>query len=383
MNNFSYYNPVDVHFGKGTIAELPKLISPEEKILLLYGGGSIMSNGVYDQVITALAGRDIVEFGGVEANPDFDTCLKAVETIREQGRDFILAVGGGSVLDAAKFIASVVKTPCSDPWKILTGEQPVDAALPLGSVMTLPATGSEMNNNAVISRRETMEKLAMSNRYMFPRFSILDPETTLSLPPRQVANGIVDSFVHVIEQYLTYPVNSPVQDRSAEGVLLTLIEEGPRAMHHPKDYPTRANLFWASTIALNKLLGVGVPQDWATHAIGHELTALYGIDHARTLAVVLPGLMSHKRDTKREKLLQYAERVWGVDQGDEEVRIDEAIARTILFFEDLGVPTTLGRYETDGQAPERVAGKFVGREKIGEHADIGPEDVRAILTSRA
>jgi NADP-dependent alcohol dehydrogenase len=388
MNNFSYHNPVRIEFGRGSISRLGTLldgvIPADVKILLLYGGGSIKANGVYDQVTRALVGRDFAEFGGIEANPQYETCLRAVEAVRRENCGFILAVGGGSVLDAAKFIAAAAASQPNDPWGIITGDEEPTAALPLGAVMTLPATGSEMNTNSVISRKEIGDKRGWASDLVFPKFSILDPETTFSLPPRQSANGIVDTFVHVMEQYLTYPVNSPIQDRFAEGILLTLIEEGPKVMKDPENYDARANIFWASTMALNRLIGVGVAQDWASHGIGHELTALYGIDHGRTLAIALPGVMTLRREAKREKLIQYGRRVWGISIGDDQVIIDEAIARTVLFFESLGVPTTLKGYDLDESAADAVSENIRAKGwKLGEHRDIGPEEVRDLLRMRA
>ncbi len=292
MLNFTYHNPVKVVFGKGAIAELPKLIPAEAKVLMTYGGGSIKQNGVYEQVIHAMQGRPMLERGGIEPNPRYETCMKAVELAKAEGVDFLLAVGGGSVVDGTKFIAAAVPYRGGDPWDMLLdwGRVPANP-LPLGCVLTLPATGSEMNGGAVISRESTGEKLFFVTPQTFPRFSILDPETTYSLPPRQVANGIVDAWVHTTEQYLTYPAEAPLQDRQAEAILLTLIEEGPKALADPQNYAVRANLMWCATQALNGLIGCGVPQDWATHMIGHELTALYGIDHAQSLALVLPGVL--------------------------------------------------------------------------------------------
>jgi NADP-dependent alcohol dehydrogenase len=388
MNNFSYHNPVRIEFGKGSIAKLPSLLadnlSKNSKVLLLYGGGSIKRNGVYDQVMSALDGWNLVEFGGIEANPQYQTCLRAVSAAQEEHCGFILAVGGGSVLDAAKFIAAVAADDFEDPWKIVTGEEKPKQALPLGAVMTLPATGSEMNTNSVISREEIRDKRGWSSDLVFPRFSILDPETTFSLPPRQSANGVVDSFVHVMEQYLTFPQEAPIQDRFAEGILLTLIEEGPKVMADPRDYDARANIFWASTMALNRLIGAGVAQDWASHGIGHELTALYGIDHARTLAISLPGVLTLRRDRKLAKLAQYARRVWGLDGADEAVLADGAIEKTVEFFESLGVPTRLNAYELGEPACEEVS-RSIARKgwKLGEHQDIGPDEVREILKLRA
>ncbi|NQU84519.1 MAG: iron-containing alcohol dehydrogenase, partial [Mariniphaga sp.] len=284
MYNFEYKNPVKIIFGKGTIPQVANELPKEAKILMTYGGGSIKKNGVYDQVKKALKSFDLLEFGGIEANPHYETCMKVVDLIKAEKVNFLLSVGGGSVLDATKFIAAAVKYEGDDAWDILAKGAEVKEAMPLADVLTLPATGSEMNGNSVISRVSTQEKLAFGSPKVMPVFSILDPETIFSLPDRQVANGVVDAFVHVIEQYLTFPVNSPIQDRFAESILKTLVEEGPKILSNRTDYDSAANFMWSATVALNGLIGSGVPQDWATHMIGHELTAYHGIDHARTLA---------------------------------------------------------------------------------------------------
>ena len=380
MENFSFYNPVKILFGKGQIANIAQEIPANAKILITYGGGSIKSNGVYDQVKTALAGRNFLEFGGIEANPHLETLMKAVELIRSQGIDFLLAVGGGSVLDGTKFIAAAVPFE-GDPWDILAKQAPVKAALPIGTVLTLPATGSEMNTNSVVTKWETQEKLFFASPLVFPKFSVLDPETTFSLPPRQIGNGIVDAFTHVMEQYLTYPANAPLQDSWAESILQTLIEEGPKTLANPDDYASRANVVWAATLALNGLIGAGVPQDWTTHMIGHELTALHGLDHAQTLAVVLPNTLTVLRDRKREKLLQYAERVWNLVDGGEEVRIDLAIAKTREFFESVGVRTHLSDYGVGLDVIPTIIDRFEkrGLVALGEHKEVTPKVVEQIL----
>ena len=380
MENFSFYNPVKILFGKGQIANIAQEIPANAKILITYGGGSIKSNGVYDQVKTALAGRNFLEFGGIEANPHLETLMKAVELIRSQGIDFLLAVGGGSVLDGTKFIAAAVPFE-GDPWDILAKQAPVKAALPIGTVLTLPATGSEMNTNSVVTKWETQEKLFFASPLVFPKFSVLDPETTFSLPPRQIGNGIVDAFTHVMEQYLTYPANAALQDRWAESILQTLIEEGPKTLANPHDYASRANVVWAATLALNGLIGAGVPQDWTTHMIGHELTALRGLDHAQTLAVVLPNTLTVLRDRKREKLLQYAARVWSLVDGSEEVRIDLAIAKTREFFESVGVRTHLSDYGVGLDVIPTIIDRFEkrGLVALGEHKEVTPKVVEQIL----
>ncbi|MFC1607294.1 iron-containing alcohol dehydrogenase [Candidatus Latescibacterota bacterium] len=382
MLNFSYYCPVNIVFGKGSISELTGLIATDEKVLITYGGGSIMKNGVFDQVSEALKGHEVLSFGGIEPNPDYSTLIKAVEIARNEEVGFLLSVGGGSVLDGTKFIAAAIPFEAGKEWDILEKKAPLESAVPLGAVLTLPATGSEMNTNSVVSRRETGQKLVFSNALVYPRFSILDPETTYSLPERQTANGIVDSWVHVLEQYLTYPVNSPLQDRQAEAIMLTLLEEAPKVLKKPKDYDARANVMWCATHALNGIIGRGVPGDWATHIIGHELTALYGIDHARTLAVVLPAMMKYRREQKKEKLLQYAERIWGITDGDDLERIDRAIEHTCIFFESLGVPTSFSSYGTGGRGLDTVVKNIGSRGmKISERSDMGEQEIGEVLNT--
>ncbi len=385
MNNFTYHNPVRIRFGKGAVASLAEELPADATILMVYGGGSIKKNGVYDRVMAVAKDRIAGEFGGIEPNPLYETCMKAVDAVGTAGANFLLAVGGGSVLDATKFIAAASKFDGGDPWRILSEGAEVASALPFGTILTLPATGSEMNGNSVISRRSTNEKLAFGSPRVLPVFSILDPETTYTLPPRQVTNGIVDAFVHVMEQYLTYPVGGYLQDRQAEAILLTLIDRAKAVKNDPNDYDTRAAIMWCATLALNGLIGCGVPGDWTTHAVGHELTALYGVDHAQSLAIVLPGVMRHQRDRKREKLLQYGERVWGIRATDEARRIDEAIARTEEFFRDTGCDTRLSDYGIPESAGRIVAERLEKRgvKSLGEHSAITPSHVAEILKLRA
>jgi len=382
MNNFEYYNPTRIIFGQQTISELNDHIPAKAKVLMCYGGGSIKTNGVYEQVLSALGERTIIEFGGIEPNPDYDTLMKAIILGRNEMIDFILAVGGGSVIDGAKLIAAGIPYQGDDVWEIVVdgGLDKLNAALPLGTVLTLPATGSEMNGNSVISRRATREKRAFASEVVFPKFSILDPITTFSLPQKQVRNGIVDAYVHVIEQYVTYPVNSPLQDRQAEGILLTLQEIGEKALETPPDYDARANLMWAATNALNKLICQGVPEDWTTHSIGHELTAFYGLSHAESLAVVLPYLLWVKRDKKAEKLIQYGRRVWGLSGSGVEI-VSQAIEEMSRFFNRLGMPTRLTFYDIDpDEAAMRVQERFEEQGSVfGEHKDITPGVVAQIL----
>ena len=381
MFNFSYQNPTRIVFGEGQIKQLSALIPAGSKILLTYGGGSIKQNGVYSQVMQALQGFDVVEFSGIEPNPSFETLLKATELVKAQGITFLLPVGGGSVVDGTKFIAAAALF-AGDPWDILARRAPVKQALPLGCVLTLPATGTESNGNSVVTRYSTQEKLSFASPLVYPQFAVLDPTVTYSLPPKQVANGVVDAFVHVMEQYMTYPINAAVQDRFAEGLLLTLLEQGPLALKDPHNYDVRANVMWAATMALNGLIGQGVPQDWATHMIGHEITALYGLDHAQTLAIVLPALLQQQRQQKREKLLQYGRRVFQLQHTDEERLIDETIAHTRAFFEQMGVPTRLADYGISADAVDALVAKLQQHQmlKLGEQADITLEVSRAILS---
>ncbi len=386
MLNFDFQNPTRIVFGQGSIAKLGQMVPANARVLILYGGGSVLKNGTLAEVKTALAdggSRTVSEFSGIEPNPTFETLTRAVAQVKAESIDFLLAVGGGSVIDGTKFVAAAAMLPeGEDAWNILlTRGKIVQAALPFGSVLTLPATGSEMNNGAVVTKAATHDKLPFFSAVTYPVFSVLDPTKTFTLPTRQVANGVVDAFVHIMEQYLTYPVDARVQDRFAEGLLRTLVEVGPHTVQHPQDYDARANLVWTATMALNGLIGAGVPQDWATHMIGHELTALHGIDHARTLAIVLPAVMQVLRESKRAKLLQYAERVWDIREGDDNARIDAAIARTRDFFESLEVPTTLGAYQLGTDAIDVLVAQLEkhGMTQLGEKHDITPAVSRDIL----
>ncbi len=380
MNNFQFHNPTRILFGEGQIAELAKLIPAKARVLFLYGGGSIKKNGVYDQVVKALEGKTWFEFSGIEPNPHYETLMKAVELVKKEKIDFLLPVGGGSVIDGTKFVAAAVPFK-GEPWDILEKHAPISEALPLGCVLTLPATGTESNGNSVVTKAATQEKLSFGSPLVYPQFAILDPTTTYTLPPRQIANGAVDAFVHIMEQYLTYPVDAKVQDRFAEGLLMTLIEEGPRSLKEPTNYAVRANVMWAATMALNGLIGVGVPQDWATHMIGHELTAMHGLDHAQTLAVVLPAVMQHQRRAKRDKLLQYGRRVWNLHLADEEALIDAAIAHTKAFFETMGTPTTLSGYGVDRESIPKLVAMLEkhGLKSLGEHGRIDLQASQEIL----
>jgi len=384
MNNFVFYNHTKILFGKGKIASLAMEIPDDAKVLMIYGGGSIKTNGVYDQVVDALGDIEYYEFSGIEPNPTYEKCMKALEFIEDNDIDFLLAVGGGSVIDATKFIAAAYYFQGTDPWDILAHNEEVFEALPIGVVLTLPATGSEMNGNAVITRAEYKQKLSFSSPEVLPQFSVLDPRVIATLPARQIGNGVVDAFVHVMEQYLTYPVDAKVQDRIAEGVLLTLIEEGPKVLKDPSNYDASANFMWAATMALNGIISKGVPEDWTTHMIGHELTALHGVDHARTLAIVLPGVMKVMRESKKLKLIQYAQRIWDIENQDDDSTIDLAIKKTIEFFESMGLPSRLRDYKipmtTIDEIVERMEER--GDVNIGENKLVGIDEIRKILTDR-
>ena len=380
MLNFIYKNQTEILFGKGQMSEITSRLPENAKVLLLFGGGSIKKNGVYDQAMSALADVDVIEFGGVEPNPTYETLMQAVASAKEHNVNFILAVGGGSVIDGAKFVAAAYNF-AGEPWDILVKGAEFINPLPIGAVLTLPATGSESNGNSVVTKKETSQKRAFSSPSVQPVFAVLDPEYTFSLPERQVSNGVVDAFVHVIEQYLTYPVNAPLQDRFAEGILQTLISEGPKALSEPQNYDVRANVMWSATMALNGLIGQGVPQDWSTHMIGHELTALYNLDHAQTLAIVLPALMHVQKEQKSIKIQQLGERVFGFNYSDEAEQIDKTIKAVQDFFEAMAVKTRLADYDLDEQAIDAVVKNLEKNEltTLGEHGDIDLAKVKQIL----
>lgn len=384
MKNFVFFNHTKVLFGKGQIGTIADEIPEDSKILLVYGGGSIKNNGIYDQVTDALSGFEYYEFSGIEPNPTYEKCMKAVDMVNEYEIDFLLAVGGGSVIDATKFIAVAALFEGEDPWDILAHSEEVFDALPIGVVLTLPATGTEMNGNAVISRLEYKLKLSFKSPLVLPLFSVLDPEVIASLPKRQIANGVADAFVHVIEQYLTYPVNAKLQDRFAESIMLTLIEEGPKVLANPADYQAGANFMWCATMALNGLISCGVPEDWTSHQIGHELTALHGIDHARSLAIVLPGVMKVMKESKKNKIIQYGKRVWGINETDNDKIIDEAINKTVEFFESLDIKTRLIDYKISVTTIDDIIERMEerGEINIGENSLVGIDEIGKILRSR-
>lgn len=381
MLNFELYNPTRLLYGKGQIAEIANLIDKKSKVLIVYGGGSIKANGVYDQVIKALEGFDVVEFAGVEPNPRYETLVKAVELIKRENVDFILGVGGGSVIDGVKFISAAVHYQ-GDSIEIIKNKLNVNwQAMPYGAILTLPATGSEMNCGAVVTIEATKEKLSFSGEVLYPVFSVCDPTVIASLPEKQIANGLTDAFIHVLEQYITYPQNAPVQDRFAEGILQTLIEVAPKVLKDPTDYDAAMNYMWCCTMALNGLISKGVVEDWVTHAIGHELTALYGIDHGRTLAIIGPNLYRVMFETKKAKLAQFGRRVFNLSGSDDEVA-KQAIDKMVDFFHSLGVQTKLSDYTDEGdKAEEWIVNRFEERGWImmGEQKNITPAKVREIV----
>jgi NADP-dependent alcohol dehydrogenase len=382
MRNFEFKNPTKILFGKNQIANIKKEIPTDAKVLLLFGGGSIKKNGVYEQVMAALEDYDVTEFGGIPANPEYSVLLEALKVIKQEKIAYLLAVGGGSVIDGTKFLSSAALFEGDEPWDILAKKIPTLKGMPFGAVQTLPATGSEMNSGAVITRAETKEKLGMGGPGLFPQFSVLDPEVVRSIPQRQLANGITDAFTHVLEQYLTFPDGAYLQDRFAESILQTLIEVAPRVMKDPSDFTAASNFMWSCTMALNGLIQKGVPTDWAIHGIGHELTALFGIDHARTLAIIAPSHYTYNIESKKEKLAQYAERVWNITDGTTEEKAIAVIKRTEAFFHELGIDTKLSEYTNDYEGTaEEIAKRFITRgwDGIGEHKSLTPADAEKIV----
>lgn len=382
MNNFQFKNPTKIIFGKDSIEKLANQIPENAKVLMLYGGGSIKKNGIYDQVKTALANVTLIEFGGIPANPEYAVLMEALEVIKTENITYLLAVGGGSVIDGTKFLSAAALYGGHSPWNILTDNIRTEKGLPFGTVLTLPATGSEMNSGAVITRAETKEKLAMGGPGLFPEFSILDPQVISSIPERQLANGLTDAFTHVLEQYMTYPVGGLLQDRFAESILQTLIEVAPKVLKEPSDYEAASNFMWSCTMALNGLIQQGVPGDWAIHMMGHELTALFGMDHARTLAVITPSHYKYNFEAKKEKLAQYGERVWNITEGSTDDKAYAAIEKTEAFFHDLGINTKLSEYTQDYEGTaETISQRFTERGwmGLGEHKNLTPDKVEKIV----
>lgn len=378
MNNFSFQNPTRLIFGDGMIASLSKEIPAGKKIMVTFGGGSVKKNGVYDQVIKALEGRIVTEFWGIEANPTIETLRKAIALGKEKQIDFLLAVGGGSVLDGTKLISSGLLYD-GDAWDLVKkGYYP--ESVPMGTVLTLPATGSEMNSGAVISRIETHEKYPFYSNY--PVFSILDPKVTFTLPDFQIACGIADTFVHVMEQYMTSPGQSRLMDRWAESILASLIEIAPKIKENKTNYDLMADFMLCATMALNGFISMGVNNDWATHMIGHELTALHGLTHGATLVIVLPGTLRVLAAKKQGKLLQYGERIWGITSGTTEERVALAIHKTEDFFRSLGLHTRLSEENIGDATIDEITRRFTERNvAFGEDRDVTAQVAREILIS--
>lgn len=383
MLNFEFYNPTKIIFGKDQIHKISKEIPANSKILLVYGGGSIQKNGIYDKVIEALNGFEVIPFGGVEANPYFETLMKAVEIIQKENINFILAVGGGSVIDGVKFIVTAAVYE-GEPLDILYRKHRPVKALPFGTVLTLPATGSEMNSGSVISIKATQEKLSFGSDVTFPKFSFCDPTVIISLPKRQIQNGVIDAFSHVLEQYLTYPHGAILQDKLAESILKTLIEVGPKVMDNPENYELASNFMWSCTMALNGLISKGVPTDWVTHMIGHELTALYGIDHARTLAIIFPSLYRVMFETKKEKLAQLAKEVFHLSGDNTDVLAEKAISELESFFHKMGMLTKVSQNTAEdlSNLAQTIAGRLEKRNmtQMGERQNITLEKVKEIVS---
>ena len=377
---FSFVNPTKIIFGQGQIATIQQEIPSSAKVMIIYGGGSIKQNGIYQQVVDALSEHQVVEFSGIEPNPSYETAMRAVAQIKEHNIDYLLAVGGGSVIDGTKFIAAAAKFD-GEPWDILAKAAEVTDALPIGVVLTLPATGSESNSYSVVSKLDSNDKLPFFSEKVQPKFAVLDAQVTKTLPERQLANGIVDAFVHVMEQYLTFNHGAKVQDRFAEGLLHTLIEEGPRVFAEPDNMEVRENLMWSATMALNGLIGAGVPQDWSTHMLGHEITALYGLDHAQTLAIVLPRMMHAMRQQKEAKLLQYAERIWGISEQDNNIAIDLAIEKTVAFFHSVNMPTRFSDYQLGEEIVDAIVEQLErhGMVALGENQQVTLDISREVL----
>lgn len=379
MYNFTFKNPTKLIFGKGSIANLSTEIPIDKKLMLTFGGGSVKTNNVYNQVVAALERHDYIEFWGIEPNPTYETLMEAVALCRKYNVDYLLAVGGGSVIDGTKFIAAAIHY-AGDPWEIVLDDTKIKKVIPLATVLTLPATGSEMNGGSVISKQATCEKYAFHHPLIYPAFSVLDPESCYSLPIEQISAGIADTFIHILEQYLTTTNQSMVMDRFAEGLLLTLIELAPQLMKNHKEYDTMANFMLTATMGLNGFISMGVKQDWATHMIGHELTALAGITHGVSLAIVGPALMQVMRDDKREKLLQYAERVWKITGENKEHVIDKAINHTADFYRSIGIKTRLSEHNVGDDIINEIVERFRKRNTIlGENRNINADKVLQIL----
>lgn len=377
MNNFTFHNPTKIVFGKGAIERLPKLLPEQATILLAYGGGSIQRNGIYDTVVSLLKGYKVVPFGGIEANPDVATLKEAIALGKREGVTFVLAVGGGSVIDGSKLIAAGILSP-KDPWQIVL-EHKVDKALPLASVLTVPATGSEMNAGAVISNRATQEKFSFQGYH--PVFSILDPTYAYTLSYHQIACGIADSFVHVCEQYLTYPGQSALMDRMAEGVLLNIIDIAKDQQKlKERDYATYCEYMLSATFALNGFVGMGVEQDWLTHMIGHEITALTDTTHGASLAMLYPAVLRVLIQEKGAKIAQMGRRIWRLENHNEETLIRQTIECIAEFFRSLGLAASLAEAHIQPEIAQEITQRIERRGIVFGEKGLGtPQVVQSIL----
>ena len=382
MLNFEFKNPTKIIFGKETIAKISSEIPKDAKVLMLYGGGSIKSNGIYEQVKNALVNFEVIEFGGIPANPEYAVLIKALEIIKSEKITYLLAVGGGSVIDGTKFLSSAALYEGENPWDIVSKFIRTEIGMPFGCVLTMPATGSEMNSGAVITRAETQEKYGMGGPGLFPQFSILDPQVIQSIPPHQIANGIMDAFSHVLEQYMTFPTQAFLQDRFCESIMQTLIQVAQTVIENPFNHEAASNYMWSCTMALNGLIQKGVPTDWAIHAIGHELTALFGIDHARTLAIIAPSHYRYNFEAKKKKLAQFAERVFGIQEGTTEEKANAGIIKMEEFIHSLNIKTRLSEYTPNFEGTaEKILDRFIKRNwlTLGEHKNLAPSDVEKIV----
>ena len=384
MNNFTFYNPTKIFFGKDQIRKLNHEIPKDAKVLLLYGGGSIKQYGVFDRVVEALGDRQWGEFGGIEANPVFETLMEAVAQIKKDGYDYLLALGGGSVIDGTKFIAAAVPFD-GDPIDIFAmgiGKGlPVKSSMPFGTVLTLPATGSEMNSDSVISFKEKGAKVSFDSVHSFPQFSVLEPETTYTLPVRQRRNGIADGYIHVLENYLTHDLGGDIPDYFSEGILKTFIKHADAYINEDsKDYEVASNVMWACTMALNGVASKGNVGDWSTHSLGHEITAFNHTDHAKTLTPIILATMDVRRDEKHAKILRYARNIWHIEDKDEEKVIDKAIERTAAFFESIGMPTKLRQVGIQEEDINSLVNQLEAHKEntIGENASQNLDTSRKI-----
>lgn len=385
MNSFTFHNPTKILFGEGMVDQLGEQIAAlgSKTVLLVYGGGSIKKTGLYDRVLKQLKqiGVRAVELPGVEPNPRVSTVRRGIELCRSEQVDLVLAVGGGSVIDAAKAVAVGVPYE-GDVWDFLIRKAKIEAALPLATVLTLSATGSEMNGGAVITDWEQKLKKSFSSPYSYPKFSILDPTLTYTVPVNQTVNGIVDTMSHVMEQYFSQTTNTPLQERLCESILQTVIENGEKALKDPSHPEARANLMLCSTYALNGgMISVGMQGDWATHGMEHEVSAIYDIAHAEGLAILFPNWMKYVYRERIERFVQFAVRVWGIDpegKSDEEIAL-AGIQATRDYFTRIGAPARLSDLNIGDDQLQRMADEAVRFGPIGWFKKLNSEDVLAIL----